>query len=148
MQKILIKNRRAFHDYEILEHFTAGIVLLGHEVKSLKSGGGHFTGAYITARGGELFLERFHIPLYAKATPEQYESERSRKLLLRKGEILKIASALHTAGVTIVPLECGLQNGKVKIEFALARGKKKYDKREDIKKRDALRRIQGSLKRI
>lgn len=148
MQKILTKNRRAFYDYEILERFTAGVVLLGHEVKSLKSGGGHFTGTYITERGGELFLEHFHIPLYSKTTLEHYEPERSRKLLLRKGEILKIASASHTTGVTIVPLECGLQNGKIKIEFALARGKKKYDKREDIKKRDALRRIQGSLKKI
>lgn len=146
MQKNLIKNRKAFHDYEILERFTAGIVLLGHEVKSLKFGGGHFTGAYITSRGGELFLERFHIPLYKKTTLENYEPERTRKLLVRKAEILKIASALNTAGVTVIPLECGLENGRIKIEFALAKGKKNYDKREDLRKKDAVRRIKTALK--
>ncbi len=146
MQKSLVKNKRAFFDYEILERFTAGIVLLGHEVKSLKSGGGHFTGTYITERRGELFLEHFHIPLYKKTTLENYEPERSRKLLVKRAEINKIASSLHTEGVTIVPLECGLQNGKIKIDFALVRGKKKYDKRESLKKKDTARRIQSALK--
>jgi SsrA-binding protein len=115
-------------------------------VKSLKSGGGHFTGSYITEKRGELYLEHFHIPLYKKATLEGYEPERSRKLLLRKAEILKIASALHTDGVTIVPLECGIENGKIKIYFALARGKKKYDKRESIKKKETARQVQRALK--
>jgi SsrA-binding protein len=146
MQKLLVKNRRATFDYEVLERFTAGIVLFGHEVKSLKSGGGHFTGSYITEKRGELYLEHFHIPLYKKATLEGYEPERSRKLLLRKVEILKIASALHTDGVTIVPLECGIENGKIKIYFALARGKKKYDKRESIKKKETARQVQRALK--
>ena len=73
MQKLLVKNRRATFDYEVLERFTAGIVLFGHEVKSLKSGGGHFTGSYITEKRGELYLEHFHIPLYKKATLEGYE---------------------------------------------------------------------------
>ncbi|MFA6024065.1 MAG: SsrA-binding protein SmpB [Candidatus Gracilibacteria bacterium] len=146
MEKSLIKNKRAFFDYEVLERFTAGIVLLGHEVKSLKNGGGHFTGSYITEKGGELFLEHFHIPLYKKSTLLHYEPERPRKLLLRKAEITKIASELHTAGVTIVPLECGLQSGKIKIDFALARGKKQYDKRESLKKKDTTRRIQSALK--
>ena len=146
MQKTLLKNRKAFHEYEILEHFTAGIVLQGHEVKSLKSGGGHFTGSYVTARNGELFLEHFHIPLYKKTTLENYEPERTRKLLVRKAEILKISSALHTAGVTVIPLECGLQNGRIKIEFALARGKKQHDKREDLRKKDADRRIKSAIR--
>jgi len=146
MQKLLIKNRKAFHDYEILERFTAGIVLLGHEVKSLKFGGGHFTGAFIASRGGELYLDHFHIPLYKKTTLDHYEPERTRKLLLRKAEILKITSALNTAGVTVIPLECGLENGRIKIEFALARGKKQYDKREDLRKKDATRRIRSALK--
>ncbi len=146
MQKLLIKNRKAFHDYEILERFTAGIVLQGHEVKSLKSGGGQLTGSYVTGRGGELFLEHFHIPLYQKTTLENYEPERTRKLLLRKAEILKISSAQRTAGVTVIPLACGLENGRIKIEFALARGKKQYDKREDLRKKDATRRIKNALK--
>lgn len=146
MQKILIKNKRAFHDYEILERFTAGIVLSGHEVKSIKSGGGQFTGSFVTDKGGELFLEHFHVPLYKKTTLDRYEPERTRKLLLRKAEILKISSALSTAGVTVIPLECGLENGKIKIEFALARGKKQHDKREDLRKKDAARRIKNVLK--
>lgn len=146
MQKTLIKNKRAFFDFEILEPFTAGIVLLGHEVKSLKMGGGNFTGTYITERGGELYLEKFHIPLYKKSTLEHYEPERPRKLLVRKAEIVRIASELHTAGVTIVPLECGLENGRVKINFALARGKKLYDKRESLKKKDTTRQVQRALK--
>ena len=146
MQKILAKNKRAFFDYEVLERFTAGIVLLGHEVKSIKMGGAHFTGSYITERGGELYLEHFHVPLYKKTTLENYEPERPRKLLVRKAEILKIASELHTAGVTVVPLECGLENGRVKISFGLARGKKQYDKRESIKKRETSRRLQSNLK--
>ncbi len=146
MQKTLVKNKKAFHDYEILERFTAGIVLLGHEVKALKFEGGHFTGAFIASRGGELYLDHFHIPLYRKATVDHYEPERPRKLLVRKAEILKITSALNTAGVTVIPLECGQENGRIKIEFALARGKKLYDKREDLRKKDSARRIQSALK--
>lgn len=147
MQKILIKNKRAFHDFEILDRYTAGIVLLGHEVKSLKSGQGHFTGAYITTKQGELFIERFHIPLYKKATLDYYDPERTRKLLVRKAEFIKISSAQNTAGVTVIPLACGLENGKIKLEFALARGKKKYDKRETLRKKDAARRIAAAIKR-
>lgn len=145
MQKILLQNKRAFHDYEMLERFVAGIVLQGHEVKSLKSGGGHFTGTYIKEYNGELYLDHFHVPLYEKATLAHYEAERPRKLLLRKAEIQKIASGLNTAGVTVIPLSCGLKNGKIKIEFALARGKKKYDKRAELKKKDALKNIRRAL---
>lgn len=123
----------------------AGIVLSGHEVKSIKTGGGQFTGSFITEKGGELYLDHFHIPLYQKATLPDYQAERPRKLLVRKAEILKIASAMHTAGVTVVPLECVLKNGMIKINFALVRGKKNYDKRDDLRKKDAMRRIKTAL---
>ncbi len=145
MQKTLIKNKRAFFDYEVLKKFEAGIVLLGHEVKSLKNGGGNFTGSFIGMENGELFLKKFHISLYEKTTLESHEPERPRKLLVRKAEIQKISSELNTKGVTLVPLICGLNKGKIKIEFALVRGKKKHDKRESIKKKDQQRRIDLAL---
>lgn len=146
MQKILIQNRRALHDFEVLERFTAGIVLFGYEVKSLKSGQGHFTGAYLSIKNGEVYLNHFHIPPYKKATLENIEPERPRKLLLKKQEILKLANTLNTKGVTLIPLVCGLENGKIKIEFGIARGKKHFDKRESIKKKDQRRQIEKAIK--
>lgn len=146
MQKILVKNRKARHDFEILETYEAGVVLKGHEAKSLREGGGNFTGSYISIDdSGETWVKKFNIQLYSKANLEGYEPERPRKLLLRKAEIRKIASALNTQGVTVIPLSCGLVKGKIKIEIALARGKKKIDKRHDLKKRDQERRIRASL---
>lgn len=145
MQKLLLKNRKARFDFEILENFTAGIILKGHEVKSLKNGGANFTGSFVSLVDGELFLKGFHITLYEKATLPHYEPERPRKLLVRKAEIAKIARALNTKGVTLVPLACGLEKGKIKIKFALARGKKKIDKRNDLKARDQERRIKSSI---
>ena len=144
MQKMLLKNRKAFHDYEVLNRFEAGIVLKGHEVKSLKNGGGNFTGSFVGIQNEEAFLKGFHISLYSKTTIEVYEPERPRKLLLRKAEIDKIASALNTKGVTLIPLSYGLDKGKIKIEIAIARGKKKHDKRDDMKKRDQQRHIQSA----
>ncbi len=146
MQKILTKNRKAFHDYEIMETFEAGIVLFGHEVKALKAGGAHFSGAFIGEENGELFLKKFHIPLYERSTLPDHQPERTRKLLVRKAEIAKIAGALATKGVTVIPLSCGVQNGFIKIEFALVRGKKNYDKRESLKKKDQERRLRSNLK--
>lgn len=146
MQKTLVQNRRARFDYQVLERFEAGIVLKGHEVKSLKSGGAHFTGSYITVSAGEAWLHHFHIAPYEHATLEGYEPEHTRKLLLHKKEILKITGALDTKGVTVIPLECGLEKGKIKIEIAIAQGKKLYDKRDTIKKRDLQRHIETSLR--
>lgn len=146
MQKILLTNRKANFDFEVLERFEAGISLLGHEVKSLKAGGAHFTGTFITINEGEAWVKHFHVPLYANSTLPQYEPERPRKLLLRKAEIEKIAGALSTKGVTVVPLSCGLKNGRVKLEIALVRGKKTYDKRESLKKKDQERQIRTALK--
>ncbi len=144
--KVLVKNRKAYFDYEILEKFEAGIVLLGHEVKSLKNGGGNMSGSFVNIRNGEIFIEKFKISLYAKTTIEFYNPERPRKLLLRKAEISKITGELNTKGVTLIPLECRLDKNLIKIEFALARGKKKYDKRESLKSKDQERRIKAALK--
>ncbi|QQR54320.1 SsrA-binding protein SmpB [Candidatus Peregrinibacteria bacterium] len=146
MQKSLVQNRRARFDYEVLERFEAGIVLKGHEVKSIKKGGAHFTGAYITVDKGEAFIKHFHVAPYEHANLEGYDPEKTRKLLLHKKEILKIAGALDTKGVTVVPLECGLVKGKIKIDIAIGRGKKQYDKRDSIKKRDLQRHIETSLR--
>lgn len=146
MQKLLLKNRKAFFDYEILDRFEAGIVLEGHEVKSLKNKGGNFTGAFISLQGGEVWLKGFNIRQYEKANFENYEPERPRKLLLRKAEIEKLASALSTQGTTIIPLAYGINRGRIKFEMALCRGKKKHDKRQDMKKRDQDRRIKAALK--
>ena len=146
MQKLLLKNKRAFFDYEILEKFEAGIVLKGHEVKSLKNGGGNFTGSYVSIVDGELWLKGFSIALYEKATLPDYEPKVPRKLLVRKAEIQKIAGALNTQGVTLVPLTCGLNKGKIKIEFALTRGKKKHDKRHALKERAQKRQINQAIK--
>ena len=141
MQKILVKNRKARYDFEILDKYTAGIALLGHEVKSLKNGGGNFTGSFVSTENDEAWIKKFSIALYEKATIENYEPTRPRKLLLRKAELKKISSALNTKGVTLVPLTCGLDKGKIKIEIALARGKKLYDKRESKKAKDVERRL-------
>lgn len=141
MEKLLVKNRKATFDYEILDKFQAGIVLEGHEVKSLKNGGGQMQGCFVTLREGELWVEHFHISQYKKATLLSYNPERPRKLLLRKSEIQKISGALNTKGVTLVALACVAKNGFVKIEFGIGRGKKKFDKRESIKKKDERRRL-------
>lgn len=146
MQKPLVKNRKARHDYELLDRYEAGIVLDGHEVKSLKHQGGNFAGSYVSIQNDEVYLKNFNIPLYEKATLEHYEPARPRKLLLRKAEIHKLASELNTQGVTLIPLTCGLNKGKIKIEIAVARGKKKYDKREDKKRKDQARRIQSATR--
>ena len=146
MEKILTKNRKAKHDFEVLQVFEAGIALKGHEVKSLRNGGGNFAGSFVSIIEGQAKLKNFNIRLYEKTTLESYDPTRERTLLLRKQEIEKIASALNTKGVTVIPLSCGLKKGKVKVEIALARGKNKVDKRHDLKKRDQERRIQKAIK--
>lgn len=146
MSKVLVKNRKAHFNYELLEKFEAGIALAGHEVKSLRSGGGNLTGAFVTLQNGELWVKGMNIALYEKSTLDHYEPERPRKLLLRKAEISKIAGALNTKGVTLIPLSVVLKKQKVKVEIALARGKKSLDKRHDLKAKDQKRRIEQAIK--
>jgi SsrA-binding protein len=143
----LIQNRKAHFDYEILEKFEAGIELLGFEVKSLKAGQGSLEGSHIIVRGNEAFMTNMTIPPYQpKNTPADYEPARNRKLLITKKEIEELKKVESQKGLTIVPLSVYNKGKKLKVEIAVVRGKKKYDKRETIKKRDTERDIRRTLK--
>jgi len=136
----LIFNKKVSFDYEIMEKFEAGIELLGLEVKSVKAKHGHLDGARILVRGGEAFLVGASIPSYQpQNTPKGYEPDRNRKLLLTKKELIDLAQIEGKKGLTIVPVSIYQKGRKIKIEIAVVRGKKKYDKRETIKKRDTER---------
>ncbi|HEX9722579.1 MAG TPA: SsrA-binding protein SmpB [Candidatus Paceibacterota bacterium] len=141
-------NRKAHFTYEILETYQAGLVLNGQEVKSIKSGRIQLAGSYVVFRGEELFLVGAHIPPYQPANaPKNYNPERPRKLLLRKSELKELIGKSKEKGLTLVPLRVYNIKRNVKIEFGLARGKRRVDKREAIKSRDAKREIERALKR-
>lgn len=142
----LASNRKAFHDYEILETFEAGIVLTGTEVKSLRDHGGSLQEAYIKVSQGELWLVGCHIAHWRFGNIYNHEERRDRKLLMHKREILRLKTATQEKGYTIVPLSLFLKKGKVKLKLATARGKKAVDKRQTIKERDEKRQIQKMLK--
>ncbi len=142
----LIKNDKAHLDYEFLEKIEAGIELLGTEVKALRSGRGSLKGARVVARGGEAFLVGASIPAWQVVNAPQYDPERTRKLLLSKEEIAHVAAAEGQNGLTIVPISVYSRGRHLKLEIAISRGKKKVDKREDLKKRDEKRRIERTLK--
>lgn len=143
----IINNKKAHFDYEILEKMEAGIELLGLEVKSLRLGRGSLLGAYVIVRGGEAFLVNAEIPPYqAKNTPKEYEALRPRKLLLHKKEVEKLSKLDKNTGLTIIPISVYNKGGKLKLEIAVAKGKKKYDKRESIKKKDGEREVGMMLK--
>ena len=137
MSSTLIANKRIGPDYEILETFEAGIELLGLEVKSLRKNQGSLLGSHIIVRGGEAFMIASTIPPYQeKNTAETYDPKRNRKILLSKAEIQKLASLETKSGLTIVPVSMYNKGKKIKVEIAVVRGKKKHDKRQDIKKRE------------
>jgi len=143
----LINNKKAHFNYEILEKIEAGIELFGFEVKSLKKGQGSLEGSHATIRGDEAFLVGMQIPPYQPAnTPGDYDPSRNRRLLLTKKEITGLEKIENQKGLTIVPLSVYNKGRKLKIELAIARGKKKYDKRETIKKRDTEREIKREIK--
>lgn len=147
MADSLIYNKKINVDYEILETFEAGIELLGQEVKSLRGNQGSLLGAHITVRGGEVFLIASNIPPYqVKNTPVDYDPKRNRRLLLSKKEIGQLASLESKKGLTIVPISMYSKGKKIKVQIAVVRGKKKFDKREDIKKRDTDRDIRREFK--
>ncbi|MEK7635183.1 MAG: SsrA-binding protein SmpB [Patescibacteria group bacterium] len=143
----LIQNKKAYFNYEILEKIEAGIELLGFEVKSLKKGQGTLEGSHITIRGNEAFVINMQIPPYQPAnTPKDYDPTRNRRLLVTKKEIERLLKEESTKGLTIVPLSVYNKGKKLKLEIAIVRGKKKFDKRETIKKRDTDREIRRELK--
>ncbi len=144
----LVQNKKALRDYAVLETFEAGVVLSGQEVKSLRGGRGELSGAYVVIRGGEAYLVGATIPPYQpNNTPKDYEPDRTRKLLLSKKEILTLLNEGEKVGLTIVPLSVYNRKHKIKIEIALVRGRKKHDKREALKKREAQKDIRRTLKR-
>ena len=146
--KVLAENKKAYFNYTILNKFEAGIVLLGQEVKSLKTKGVNLAGSYVVLKEGEVLWLGAKIPPYQpKNTPADYEEERSRKLLLKKEEINKLLGKAKERGLTFIPLRVYIKNTKIKLEFALAKGKKKADKRETIKKREIKKTIERELKR-
>jgi SsrA-binding protein len=142
----LATNRKAFFDYEILEKFEAGLVLTGGEVKAVKAGSVNLKGAFVTIRGDEAYVTNMHISPYAKAAEKEgTDPTRSRKLLLHKRQIEYLKTKREADRLTIVPIGVFVSRNNVKLEIALARGKRKYEKRDSIKKRDLDRAIQRDL---
>jgi SsrA-binding protein len=143
----LIQNKKAHFNYEILEKYEAGIELLGFEVKSLKKSQGSLEGSHVIVRGSEAFVVNMQIPPYQpNNTPKDYDPLRNRRLLVTKKEMERLSGEESQKGLTIVPLSVYNKGRKLKIEIAIVRGKKKYDKRETIKKRDVEREIRRDLK--
>lgn len=143
----LARNKKATFNYDVLEEFEAGLVLRGFEAKAIRSGKVSLVGSYIILRDNEAYLKGATISYYQEAnTPDTYNPERERKLLLSKKELAKLAKELNTQGLTIIPISLYNANRKIKLRIALARGKKKADKRETIKQRDVKRDIDRTLK--
>jgi len=146
MAEDLVSNRKAFHNYEILETFEAGIVLLGTEIKSLRDHGGSLQDAYVVLHHGEAWLKNASIAPYKFGNIYNHEDKRERKLLLHKREILKLKTSTEEKGLTVVPLAMYLNKGIVKVKIAVARGKKAYDKRAAVKAREDKRAIERAMK--
>lgn len=147
MADLLIQNRKAKFDYEILDKYEAGIELFGFEVKSIRKGQGSFDGSHITIRGSEVFLIGANIPPYqTKNTPKEYDPSRNRRLLLTKKEIAELSEVENKRGLTIIPISMYNSGRRIKVEIASVKGKKKFDKRETIKKRESDREIRRTLK--
>lgn len=143
----LAENRKAFFDYEVLETIEAGIELSGAEVKSVRANAARLDGAYVSVRGGEAFLLQMAIPPYQPSnTPKDYEEQRVRRLILTKPEIRKLADIEAGKGLTIVPIKLYNKGTKIKVALAIARGKKQFDKRESIKKRETDREIRREMR--
>lgn len=141
-RKLIAQNRKARHDYAIEDVYEAGLVLMGTEVKSLRAGRASLVDSYATVRDGEVWLENLHIPEYTEGTWTNHEPRRRRKLLLHREEIAKLVGKTKESGLTLVPLQLYFKDGKVKVEIALARGKRSYDKRQTLAARDAAREIE------
>lgn len=145
--KIINENKKARFDFEIVETFEAGLVLTGSEVKSLRQNQVTLKDSYVAFRGHEAFLQKAHIPIYLASSYNNHEPERVRKLLLHEAELTKIHAAITEKGLTCIPLKMYWKKGMAKVEIGLARGKKKGDKRQAIKSREADREIQRSLRK-
>jgi SsrA-binding protein len=145
-EKLICNNKKAYHDFFIEEKFEAGMVLRGTEVKSLRMGKANLNDAFAQIRSGEAFLNNLHISPYEFGNRENHDPDRARKLLLHKKEIVKLFSKIREQGYTLIPLRLYFKEGMVKAELGLAKGKKLYDKREDLKQKDHTREIAQALK--
>ena len=146
-RKLIAQNRKARHDYHVDDVFEAGLVLVGTEVKSLRAGRATLGDGFVEITGGEAFLHGVHIPEYTQGTWTNHEPRRVRKLLLNRHEIDKIESKIKERGFTLVPLSMYFKDGRAKVEIALARGKKTYDKRHALAEKQANREKQQALGR-
>lgn len=144
---VIARNKRASFDYALDQHYEAGLVLTGAEVKSVKTGHASLKGSFVTVKGGELYLTNALIPRYTHAHRDtKHEDSRPRKLLLKKREIRSLIGKSRTEGLTLVPIRLYTKKQLVKLEFAVGKGKKAYDKRSDIGKKDATRRMERAMK--
>src|SRR5919197_1046103 len=144
--KLVAENRRARHDYHLLDRYEAGLVLVGTEVKSLRQGRATIARAYADVRDGEVWLVGAHIAPYEQASFGSHDPDRDRKLLLHRGEISSLVGKVKERGLTLVPTRLYFRDGRAKVELALARGKEQRDKRRDIAKREAQRDMERALK--
>jgi SsrA-binding protein len=144
--KLIAENRKARHEYELLDRYEAGLVLTGTEVKSLRQGGASLQQAYADVRDGEVWLIGAHIAEYGQGNVHNHEPDRERKLLLHRREIASLTGKVRERGLTLVPTRMYFKEGRAKVELALARGKERRDKRRDLAKRDADRQIERALK--
>ena len=145
-EKTIAENRKARHEYQLLERFEAGIVLTGTEVKSLRQGGASLQQAYADVRDGEAWLVGLHIPVYDQGNLANHEPDRNRKLLLHRRQIASLYGSIRERGLTLVPTRLYFKDGRVKVELALARGKDTRDKRRTVADRDAKRQIERAIK--
>ena len=146
-KQIIASNRKARHDYSIVELFEAGVSLLGTEVKSLREGHASLTDAFATVDDGEVWLRNLHIPEYQHGSWTNHDPRRTRKLLLHRQQIDRLVGKIRDGNLALVPLSLYFTGGKVKVELALARGKRAYDKRQDMARRDAQRDVVRELGR-
>ena len=146
-RKVIAQNKKARHDYAIEDVYEAGLVLQGTEVKSLRAGRASLVDAYAHIKNGEVWLENAHIPEYDQGSWTNHEPRRPRKLLLHRAEIAKLIGKTKESGLTLIPLSMYFKDGKAKVEIALARGKRAYDKRQTLAARDAAREIDRAVGR-
>ncbi len=146
-RKLIAQNKKARHDYHLEDVYEAGLVLTGTEVKSLRAGRASLVDAYAAIRDGEVWLHNAHIPEYDQGSWTNHEPRRQRKLLLHRAEIAKLIGKTKESGLTLVPLSMYFKDGKAKVEIALARGKRAYDKRQTLAARDAAREMDRAIGR-
>lgn len=144
--KVITRNRKATHNYELMDRYEAGLQLMGSEIKSIRAGQISLQEAYVIERNRELWLLNAHIPEYKQASAQGHDPLRARKLLLHRKEIIEISEDLAIRGYTLIPTQVHLRNGRAKLEVALARGKKLHDKRQSLREKDDKRRMERALK--